>query len=115
MCWIVKLPLAALAAGWLMGGSFAFAASAEKGKDAFIKHGCWQCHGFSGQGGVAGPKLAPDPKPLESLSTFIRSSNGPMPPYSEKVISNEDVADIHAFLSSIPKAPDYKAIPLLSQ
>ena len=37
-----------------------------------------------------------------------------MPPYSEKVISNDDVADIHAYLSSIPKTPDYKSIPLLN-
>ena len=40
------------------------AGSADKGKTAFAKHGCWQCHGFAGQGGVAGPKLAPDPMPV---------------------------------------------------
>jgi mono/diheme cytochrome c family protein len=110
-----KLLTAALAVGAVMAGDAAFAASAEKGKAAFTKYGCWQCHGFSGQGGSAGLKLAPDPLPLESLSAFIRSSNGPMPPYSEKVLSNDDVADIHAYLSSLPKPPDYKSIPLLNQ
>ncbi|HEY4982654.1 MAG TPA: cytochrome c [Pseudolabrys sp.] len=115
MRWVLKLSLAVLAAGTVMGGGAALAASAEKGKDAFVKNGCWQCHGFLGQGGITGPKLAPDPLPLEALSAFTRSSNGPMPPYSEKVLSNEDLADIHAYLSSIPKAPDYKTIPLLSQ
>jgi ubiquinol-cytochrome c reductase cytochrome c subunit len=112
---MLRVALAALAAGVVLGHSAALAASAEKGKDAFVKNGCWQCHGFLGQGGIAGPKLAPDPLPLESLSAFIRSSNGPMPPYTEKVLSNEDLADIHAYLSSIPKALDYKTIPLLSQ
>jgi hypothetical protein len=57
--------LAALAAGVflssLLGGGGAFAASAEKGKAAYIQHGCWQCHGIQAQGGVTGPKLAPDP------------------------------------------------------
>jgi ubiquinol-cytochrome c reductase cytochrome c subunit len=115
MRWVLKLSLAAFAAGSVMGGDAALAASAEKGKDAYVKNGCWQCHGFVGQGGITGPKLAPDPLPLEALSAFTRSSNGPMPPYSEKVLSNEDLADIHAYLASIPKAPDYKTIPLLSQ
>ena len=38
-----------------------------------------------------------------------------MPPYSEKILSNEDLADMHAYLSTIPKPKDYKSIPLLSQ
>ena len=110
----LQFSLAVFALTWVAGDGSALAASPEKGKVAFTKNGCWQCHGFSGQGGSAGLKLAPDPLPLESLTAFIRSSNGPMPPYSEKVISNDDVADIHAYLSSIPKTPDYKGIPLLN-
>ena len=99
-----------------MGGSLA--ASAEKGKAAFLKYGCWQCHGTQGQGSVAtsnGKVLAPDPLPYEASSAFVRSTNGAMPPYSEKVLPNEDLADIHAYLSSVPKAANYKSIPLLSQ
>lgn len=115
MRWVLKLSLAALAAVSVMGGGAAFAASAEKGKAAYVQHGCWGCHGFLGQGGITGPKLAPDPLPLEGMSAFIRSTNGTMPPYSEKMLSNEDMADIHAFLVTIPKAPDYKTIPLLNQ
>ena len=30
----------------------ASAADAQKGKTAYVKHGCWQCHGFVGQGGI---------------------------------------------------------------
>ncbi len=92
----------------------AFAQSAEKGKETFVKNGCWQCHGFVGQGGVTGPKLAPDPKPFEFINVFIRHTKGPMPQYSEKILSKEDLADIHAYLLSIPKGPDYKSIPLLN-
>jgi ubiquinol-cytochrome c reductase cytochrome c subunit len=92
----------------------ALAASAEKGKVAYVKNGCWQCHGFVGQGGVTGPKLAPDPIPQAALSAFLRNSNGAMPPYMEAVLSNEDLADIHAYLQAIPKAADYKSIPLLN-
>jgi len=95
--------------------STALAASAEKGKAAFIAHGCWQCHGFQGQGGVTGPKLAPDPIATEAFTAFVRGSNRAMPPYTEAVLSNEDLADIHAYLESIPKPADYKSIPLLNQ
>ena len=105
----------ALAAGLLAAPLAAAAGSAEKGKTAFVKHGCWQCHGFVGQGGMAGPKLAPNPMPFEALSVFIRNSNGAMPPYQEAILSNEDLADIHAYLETIPKPADYKDIPLLNQ
>ncbi|MGZ3325203.1 MAG: c-type cytochrome [Xanthobacteraceae bacterium] len=107
--------LAALAAGLVLGCGGALAASAEKGKIAFVQHGCWQCHGLQGQGGVAGPKLAPEPLALETLTAFVRTSNRAMPPYMEAILSNEDLADIHAYLESIPKAPDPKGIPLLNQ
>ena len=90
------------------------AGSAEKGKTAFVKHGCWQCHGFGGQGGVAGPKLAPDPMPLEAMSAFVRNTRGGMPPYQAAILSDGDLADIHAYLQSLPKARDYKSIPLLN-
>ncbi len=88
--------------------------SADKGKQAFVKNGCWGCHGFVGQGGIAGPKLAPDTKPIEYFQAFVRHTNGLMPPYSEKILSNQDLTDIHAYLKSIPKGPDYKTLPLLN-
>jgi ubiquinol-cytochrome c reductase cytochrome c subunit len=91
------------------------AGSAEKGKAAYVKHGCWQCHGYEGQGGVAGPKLAPDPWPLEGLSDFLRNTRGAMPPYPVAILPDGDLADIHAYLQSVPKPKDYRNIPQLSQ
>jgi len=110
----LRLGLAALAAGLLVEQGAALAASAEKGKAAFVKNGCWQCHGFEGQGGIAGAKLAPDPIPAEAFTAFVRTTNRAMPPYSEAVLSDADLADIHAYLASIPKAADPKSIPLLN-
>ncbi len=91
------------------------AASAGNGKAAYVKNGCWQCHGFVGQGGPARPKLAPDPLPLAALAAFIRNTNGRMPPYMEAVLSNADLADIHAYLLAIPQPAGYNSIPLLRQ
>jgi ubiquinol-cytochrome c reductase cytochrome c subunit len=105
---------AAAAALGLFAVQGALAASVEKGKEAYVKHGCWQCHGFVGQGGVAGPKLAPEPIPAEAFTAFVRTTNRAMPPYSEAVLPNDDLADIHAYLESVPKPKDYKSIPQLN-
>jgi mono/diheme cytochrome c family protein len=115
MRFVHMLGLAVFAAGLTVSQSAVFAESAEKGKAAYMQHGCWQCHGTVGQGGVAGPKLAPDPIAVERFMQFVRTTGRAMPPYMEAVLSNGDLADIHAYLASIPKGPDGKDIPLLNQ
>ena len=110
----IRLFVAAAFAASLMFSHVTLAADATKGNTAYVKHGCWQCHGFVGQGSIAGPKLAPDPKPFEVLSAFTRHSTGPMPPYTATILPDADLADIYAYLKSIPKTADYKSIPLLN-
>lgn len=107
--------LLGIAAAAALAGPAAAAGSAESGKAAFVRHGCWECHGYMGQGGVTGPRLAPEPIPFETLSAFVRTTNRNMPPFTEAVLSNDDLADIYAFLSSIPKGPSAASIPLLNQ
>ena len=107
--------ITAVAATLLLSSSGAFAASAEKGKVAYGDNGCWQCHGWEGQGGSTGPRLARTQLPVEALTAFVRNTNGPMPPYSEKLISDADLADIYAFVSAQPAPPDPKTIPLLAR
>jgi mono/diheme cytochrome c family protein len=111
--------------GWVRWGAVAvsvfvaqsngFAASVGNGKRVFMRVGCWQCHGTVGQGGVTGPKLAPDPLPFDALSAFVRSTNRAMPAYREQVLSNDDLADIYAYLQSIPRGLAPANIPLLNQ
>jgi len=102
--------------GFLLPGQTATKpGNAENGKLLFTKHGCYQCHGYLGQGGGAGAKLAPRPLPLAGLMAYVRKPSGVMPPVTAKVVSDQDLADIHAFLSSIPPAPDPKTIPMLNQ
>jgi mono/diheme cytochrome c family protein len=117
----VNAGLAALAAGLLigpilLGQGAALAADAARGKILFTeKYGCYQCHGTEGQGSpVTGPRLAPNPLPFETLSTFVRTSAREMPPYREQILPNEDLADIYAYLQSIKPAPDPKSIPILN-
>ena len=87
----------------------------ENGKRLFMRNGCYQCHGTVGQGSpVTGPKLAPNPIPFDTLSNFVRTTNRAMPPFSKDILSDEDLGDIYAYLTSIPKGPDPKDIPLLN-
>jgi ubiquinol-cytochrome c reductase cytochrome c subunit len=110
------LGLAAVAAGLLLASAAAQAADAQKGKAAYMKYGCWQCHGTVGQGSaITGPKLAPNPMPYDAMAAFIRGSNRAMPPYKEAVLPTPDLQDIHAYLASIPASADPKTIPLLNE
>jgi mono/diheme cytochrome c family protein len=88
------------------------AASPEHGNAVFMKMGCWQCHGTVGQGG-AGPRIAPDPIPDETFAAFLRTTSRAMPPYREKILPDTDLADIYAYLQSIPKPANAETIPLL--
>ena len=107
--------LAAAALVSALTAANANAASADHGKEVFVQKGCWECHGTQGQGAVTGPRLAPDPIPLEAITNFVRNSTGPMPPYRKEILSDADLADIFAYLQSIPQPPDVKNVPLLNQ
>ncbi len=87
-----------------------------RGRQLFVSVGCYQCHGYLGQGSVqSGPRLAPDPMPLDSLRMVLRQPINVMPAYAESALSDRDAADIHAYLASIPKPPPLKDIKLLNQ
>lgn len=77
-----------------------------------VENGCWQCHGFQGQG-MAGPALAPKPLPYEAFSAYVRKPAGVMPAFSPKVLSDERLKRIHDYLSSIPESPDPDSIDLI--
>lgn len=90
---------------------------AQKGKIAFVKYGCWQCHDFNGQGSVAtsnGEVIARTPLPLDAFISFVRTTNGPMPPYRAPIISDEELTDIYAYLQSLPEPKAVSDIPLLN-
>jgi mono/diheme cytochrome c family protein len=90
------------------------AGNAENGKRIFNKIGCYECHGREGQGStMSGPKIAPDPVPFEVLTRYVRKPTGEMPPYTAKVVSDQDLADIYAFLQSRPHPQSAKSNPLL--
>jgi len=89
------------------------AGNIENGKKRFQAHGCVSCHSFSGQGG-AGARLAQNPITFQAFMNYVRKPKGSMPAFGSQVTEAE-LADIYAFLKSIPPSPDPKTIPLLNQ
>jgi mono/diheme cytochrome c family protein len=88
---------------------------ATNGKRLFERNGCYQCHGYWGQGGVAGPRLAQTRLPLAAFSAFVRNPpSGSMPPFRAKVMSDQELADVYAYIKSIPEPKPAKDIPLLN-
>ena len=86
----------------------------QKGRKLFVQDGCYECHGREAQGSLLlGPRLGPDPLPLEAIMGYVRKPTGEMPPYTDKVISDQELADIHAFLESLPQPPRANSIPIL--
>jgi mono/diheme cytochrome c family protein len=87
--------------------------NADTGKKLYMSYGCWQCHNYEGQGGAAGPRLAPRPLPYAGFARYVRRPTNQMPPYSEKILAEADLGHIHAFLMSRPAPPPVDSIPLL--
>jgi mono/diheme cytochrome c family protein len=103
-----KIIIVALFAA-ICGFAQAPAGDANKGKTLFMKNGCYECHGTVGQGGT-GPRIAPRTGSI----AYIRKPAGQMPPYTAKVLSDSDAADLLAYLMSIPAPPAAKNIALLN-
>jgi mono/diheme cytochrome c family protein len=77
------------------------AGNAEAGKKLFVSYGCYQCHGYEAQGSSAtGPRLGPRPIAFAAFSRYVRQPTGQMPPYTAKVVSDADLTNIYAFVSS---------------
>lgn len=112
----VHVALAAFAAGVVLCHGVAFAQSAEKGKAEFVQHGCWQCHGFQGQGSTAtsgGRVIADTQLPFDAFKAYVRDPTGSMPPFHQQILPDSDLADIYAYLESRPKPKSPSDIPLL--
>ncbi len=92
------------------------AGNIENGKKIYTTYGCYECHGRVAQGGTGtGPRLGPRPIPYPAFAQYNRQPKGQMPPYTSKIVTDQELADIYAFLQSLPQPQDAKSIPLLNQ
>jgi ubiquinol-cytochrome c reductase cytochrome c subunit len=88
--------------------------NAKNGKTVYTTDGCYECHGREAQGGAGtGPRLGPSPLPYSVFAFQVRSPRDQMPPYTSKVLSDTELADIYAFVQSVPQPPKADSIPQL--
>ena len=93
------------------------AGNVEQGKRVYMADGCFLCHGRAGQGGGYNgpvPALAKSEMPFEAFKTQLRQPADDMPAYSTAVLSDQQIADIYAFVQSLPGKRNPKDIPLLN-
>jgi mono/diheme cytochrome c family protein len=117
-----RLLAAALAVGFLGAATLAVAQDAPKGdaghgKRIYLADKCFTCHGRSGQGGAYNtptPILAHTALPFEGFRGQIRNPANDMPAYSAALLSDQDIADIYAFVESLPGPGSPKDFPLLN-
>src|SRR5215510_5064486 len=90
--------------------------NADTGKKLFVERACWQCHGLAAQGGgIAGPRLAGRTPAWPAFSRYVRRPTEEMIPYTQKTLPDAELADIYAWLRSIPAPPAVSTIPQLNR
>jgi mono/diheme cytochrome c family protein len=89
----------------------------QNGEHLYAAFGCYECHGYQGQGSVqtGGSRLGPPQIPFSGFVSYVRQPAGQMPPYTVKAVSDAQLADIYSFLQSRPQAAPAKSIPLLNK
>jgi mono/diheme cytochrome c family protein len=107
----------ALVTGAVAQGAQQPSGDAARGKQLYTTIGCSYCHGTAGQGGggrTGGLRLAQMGIAFPAFINQLRRPQDEMPPYVASVLPDKDVADIYAFVSSMPPPPDAKSIPILN-
>ena len=87
--------------------------SVQAGKDLYLRYSCYACHGYDGHGG-AGARLVPMRMTVERFTAYVHNPRQ-MPPYSTKLLSDSQLADLWAYIRSLPVSPEAKDIPLLAR
>jgi mono/diheme cytochrome c family protein len=88
----------------------------KNGERLYVKNGCFQCHGYQGQGGLNGARLSQTKLTVAAFTAFVRNPpSGGMPPYRAKVMTDQELADVYAHIQAFPTPPPLASVPLLNQ
>ena len=108
---------AALAAIVTAAHAQAPAGDSARGKTLYMKNMCYTCHGTVGQGGDrgSGPRIAYDVWPWEGFAQQVRRPREGMPRYDAMHVSNQELADIYAYVVAQKRGAKASDIPLLKE
>ena len=80
------------------------AGNAANGRKLFVSFGCYQCHGYEGQGGEA-LRIAPSPYPFDAFAAKVRKPANEMPAYAPEVLSDADLQALYRYVRAISEPP----------
>lgn len=109
--WLLGLSFVGVAAVFLQAPTLA--QDSGQGRELFVTYGCFQCHGYEGQGSVAGPRVAPTLLPYAAFDVLVRRPANLMPAYAPSVLSDDELQEIFEFVGSIEEPPALEDIPEL--
>ena len=91
------------------------AGNAERGKRLYVARACWMCHQYAAQGGdgPGGPRLAGRLPKWDAFAKYVRRPTDQMSPYTAKVLPDDELADIYAWLRTLPPPPTVTSLPQL--
>jgi mono/diheme cytochrome c family protein len=90
------------------------AGDAAAGKRIYMAVGCFECHGRVGQGGhfkAPVPSIAHTQLPYDAFAMQLRQPSQNMPTYAASILPDKDVADIFAYVQSLPGPRDLTKLP----
>lgn len=110
---ISKTMTGALGIAGLLATFALTAQEARNGEQLYVAYGCYQCHGYEGQGGVAGPRIGPSPYPFIAFATLVRRPANVMPAYAPSVLDDATLETIYQYVLTRPQPADDADIELL--
>jgi mono/diheme cytochrome c family protein len=112
---VVAAAAAAAGGGTAAAGQAPAAGNVENGRMLYEKQTCYYCHGTAGQGGRDGARVAATALTVRQFIRYVRQPTGAMPAFTDKLLSDQQLADIQAYLKTLPEAKAPRDIPLLAQ
>lgn len=86
---------------------------AAKGRRTYMANGCQNCHGSVGQGGGPGPVVAQTRMTYPAFARQMRTPMNIMPAYATPLMSDQDLADVYAYLKGLPGKRAPKDMPAI--
>ena len=100
--------------GSLAAAGQAVAPLSERGKQTFMRVGCYMCHGTTGQNNNDAAKaLTPNTLQSETIAYFDRLPITNYQSTNKEVLSDTEIADIVEFLKTVPPPPSADSIDIL--
>lgn len=103
---LMRIVTLALSVLWIACGPEAVAQDAAAGKKIYERV-CAECHGKNAEGGPdsSGPPILPFAHEAPGMISIARAGKGEMAAFLRKVISDQEVTDVVAYLKALGGPP----------